>query len=180
MYGLVNIALRDLLCEEHGVDAWQQICVTAGLEDDRFLSIASYPDALTYRLVHAAVAVLGVDQAELLRAFGRHWLLRTAQDSYSELLAAHGDDFLEFMQNLPDFHTRVQLVFPKLKPPEFTCTPLGERCLALRYESRREGLAPFLVGILEGLGQRFRKQLKIELAEARKPGTHHDVFHVSW
>jgi hypothetical protein len=180
MYGLVNIALRDMLLEQHGAATWQQISAAADMDDDAFLSLASYPDALTYRLVAAAVDVLGSDQASLLRAFGRYWLLNTAQRNYSALLAANGDDFLEFMRNLPDFHTRVQLIFPSLKPPEFTCTQLSERCLSLRYESTREGLTQFVVGILEGLGQRFEKDLVIDLVEPRRPGTQHDVFRVSW
>lgn len=180
MYGLVNIALRDMLVAEHGEAAWQQVCTAAKVDNDAFISNESYPDELTYALVAAAVAEIGEDPASLLQAFGRYWVLETAQRSYAELLEASGPTFLDFMRNLPDFHTRVTLIYRELRPPTFACVDVTDRSLLLHYMSDRDGLAPFVVGLLEGLGQRFHTAVGVEHVEARTPQSKRDVFRVTW
>jgi hypothetical protein len=74
-------------------------------------------------------------------------------------MATGGRTLREFLLNLPDLHTRVALIFPELRPPEFACSEVTANSLRLHYRSTREGLTPFVVGLVEGLGGMFQTRL---------------------
>lgn len=117
MYGMVNKAIEDLVCTSFGADKWEQIKAKAGVEEEMFLSHEGYPDSMTYGLVGAASEVLGLPAEKILHAFGRHWILKTAREGYGDLLAASGRTLPDFLAGLPNFHSRIKLMFPNLKPP---------------------------------------------------------------
>ncbi len=180
MYGMVNKAIEEMVCRNHGEEVWEKIKAKAGIEVDVFMTNEGYPDELTYKLVAAASEVLGVPAGDILVGFGEHWVLYTAQEGYGGLMRAGGDNLPEFLRNLPDFHTRVTMVFPKLQPPRFHCTDITDRSLKLHYISHREGLAPFVVGLMQGLGKMFKTPVTVRLLEAKADGADHDVFDVTW
>ena len=116
----------------------------------------------------------------MLHAFGRHWVLKTALDGYGELMRSGGRNLPEFLQNLPNFHTRVSLIFSHLQPPRFKCLDVTHHCLRLAYFSHRAGLAPFVEGLLYGLGEMFETSVvvKDEVVSERNPIEH--FFHIEW
>ena len=95
-------------------------------------------------------------------------------------MEANGRTLPEFLRNLPDFHSRVTMIFPKLQPPRFVCTDITERSLNLHYHSHREGLAEFVVGLMHGLGKMFKTPVTVRQAAAKSQGADHDVFEVNW
>ena len=180
MYGMVNKAVEDMVCMHHGEAVWEQIKAKAGVEADVFFGNEPYPDEITYRLVAAGSEVLKLPPEQILEAFGEHWVLHTAQDGYGGLMRAAGKSVPEFLANLPNFHTRVSMIFPKLQPPRFKTSEITARSLKLHYVTHRPGLTPFVVGLLQGLGKMFKTPLKVRLAEAKAQGADHDVFLVEW
>ena len=180
MYGMVNKAVEEMVSMQHGESAWEQLKAKAGVDVDVFMSNEGYPDEITYKLVGAATEVLKVPAEEILHGFGEHWVLHTAQEGYGGLLKAAGKTLPEFLHNLPDFHSRVSMIFPALQPPRFKCTDVTETSLKLHYFSHRPGLTPMVVGLLSGLGKLFKVSVTARLAEARASGADHDVFEVSW
>jgi len=180
MYGMVNKAIRDLISTRHGEAVWELVRTKAELEEEVFISTVSYPDAVTYRLVKEASEVLQISPDNLLMEFGRWWILETARKGYGHLMEAGGRSLGEFLVNLPNFHTRIVMIFPELKPPEFECTDVSANALRLHYRSERPGLAPFVVGLLQGLGEMFQTELEVIQEAAVEAGAEHDVFKVSW
>lgn len=180
MYGMVNKAVEQLIVSQFGQEAWASVVAKANVDDDAFISNEAYPDEITYRLVGAASEVLNLSQREVLIAFGEWWVLRTARDSYGAMLDAAGDNLREFLMNLPHFHTRVKMLFPKLQPPSFACSDAGERSLRLDYISHREGLAPFVEGLIAGVGKMFDTPVRIEHVEEKAVGGAKDVFLIHW
>lgn len=180
MYGMVNKAIEDMVISGHGEETWERIKEKAGVDVDVFISSEGYSDDLTYALVGAASEVLGRPADEILSAFGVHWIMKTAQGGYGDLMAAGGRTLREFLINLPQFHSRVSMIFPHLKPPHFDCTEVAERSLRLHYRSHRDGLAPFVTGLLHGLSQQFGTPVLIEHAAVRAEGADHDEFVVRW
>ena len=178
MYGLVNKAVEDLVVSGHGEEVWARIRAQAGATDIAFISMDPYPDELTFRLVGAASEVLEIPVGELLHAFGRHWMLFTAREGYAELLDASGSSFFDFVANLDGLHTRLGLAFRELRPPSFVCHQLDERTARLEYYSERAGLQPMVVGLLQGLGERFGHEIEVELVEPRGADDECDVFEV--
>ena len=176
MYGLVNKAIEDLICNRFGDEAWERIKRRAGLEMDSFISMEGYPDELTYELVGAASEELGIPGEELLEAFGEYWTLYTAREGYGRLLEMGGASLKEFLLNLHNLHSHVALSFPNLKPPSFWCTDVTEHSIRLHYQSHRPGLAPMVIGLVKGLGKMFDTHVDVVRANPCEAGAKHDDF----
>lgn len=164
MYGLVNQGLEGLIRRRFGDDGWQRVKEKAGVSVEMFVANEPYPDEMTYGLVGAACELFAVPAEELLHAFGEHWILHTAQAGYGGLISAAGNDLRHFLRNLPNFHTRVALMYPQLDPPVFTLVSERADGLVLRYSSHRAGLGPFVVGLLSGLALHFSTEIRVTSA----------------
>jgi len=172
MYGLVNKAVVDLVTSKFGQDAWNKIKQKAEVDIDVFVSMDAYPDDITYRLVGAASEVLKIPPEAVLEAFGEWWVLYTAQEGYGPLLDASGSNLRDFLMNLDALHARVALTMPQLKPPRFRVVDVDPSTMRLEYYSTRQGLAPMVVGLLKGLGIKFKTP--IDISHERK--AEHDEF----
>lgn len=180
MYGLVNKAIEDLVVSNFGEDKWEAIKAKAGVDVEVFVSNEAYPDDITYNLVGAASEVLATPARDILIAFGEHWVLKTASHGYGAMMRSGGQSLKEFLINLPNFHTRVQMIYPKLQPPRFECRDVGEDSLRLHYFTHRPGLADFVVGLVQGLGKLYQTPATATLVESKAEGADHDVFEVRW
>ena len=180
MYGMVNKAIEQMVTQHHGRDTWLRIREKAGVSDEVFIGNESYPDDLTYRLVGAACEVLGKPASEILFAFGEHWVLVTAMQGYGAMMRSGGRTLGEFLLNLPNFHTRVVMILPRLHPPRFECSEVTDRSLHLHYHSDRPGLTDFVRGLISGLGKAYQTPVSAELVKSKAAGDDHDIFHVSW
>ncbi|MBU7583577.1 MAG: heme NO-binding domain-containing protein [Nostoc sp. TH1S01] len=181
MYGLVNKAIQDMICECHGEDTWEIIKRKAGYEDiDFFIGMDGYPDEVTYRLVEAACEVLGTPAHEILKAFGEYWVNYTAEEGYGELLDSAGTSLPQFIENLDNLHARVGLSFSQLRPPSFNCEHSSEQSMDLHYQSTRQGLAPMVIGLLYGLGKRFHTNVDVSQTSFRDQGDPHDTFSIQY
>ncbi len=178
MYGLVNRGLEDMIRGTHGDDVWDEIKRRAGVDVEVFVRMDAYPDEVTYKLVGATVEVLGKSVESVLHAFGMHWTRYTGAEGYGPLLESAGASLPEFLANLDELHVRVGRMYPHLKPPSFRCSDVTADSLMLHYYSTRAGLAPMVVGLLEGLGERFGVEVVVEQVTDREHGDDHDSFRV--
>ncbi len=169
-----------LVITKFGEDKWDQIKVRAGIDIDVFISNESYPDKITYDLVGAASSVLGLTSDQILEAFGEWWILKTGREGYGELLDATGKNVGEFLQNLPNFHARIVMIYPNLQPPKFRVIPIDDHSVHLHYFTHRPGLTQFVVGLLKGIGQMFKTPVSVEILRSRSQGAEHDEFMVRW
>jgi hypothetical protein len=117
---------------------------------------------------------------QVLNAFGEWWILKTGKEKYGGLMAAGGNNLKEFLVNLPLFHNRIMLMYPKLTPPEFKVSDLQANSIQVHYHSKREGLQEFVRGLLSGLSKMYEAETKIELIQSRDDGNTHEIFKVSW
>ncbi len=162
MYGIVNRAIRDLVLSQAGPEHWSQICDQAGLIETDFSDTARYDDELSFELVAAASAVLGLTSEEILIRFGRHWILYTGKDGWGPLLDMAGDDLRSTVAGLDALHSRVQASMPGSRMPSFTSIDRGDGALEVEYRSDREGLIPMVQGLFEGLAERFGETWHVE------------------
>lgn len=180
MYGLVNRAVEDLVVSNFGEEKWESIKAKAGVEEEAFISNQGYPDEITYALVGAAVEVLGIPADQVLIAFGEHWVLKTAAENYGPMMKSGGRTLGEFLTNLPNFHTRVAMLYPNLQPPRFTCSDQSDTSMRLHYHTHRPGLTMFVLGLVQGLGKLYNTPMTCTIAERKDAGADHDVFDISW
>lgn len=167
MYGIVNKAIEELVCTHHGADTWARIKERSGVAADFFISDASYPDTITFQLAQATAEELQQPLAEVLRLFGHFWVLHTGKQKYGALMEAGGANLRDFLLALPQFHNRILLMFPQLRPPEFVVQELDATSLSVQYYSEREGLEPFVQGLLEGLALLFRTEATVQQQQSR-------------
>src|SRR4051812_1610755 len=115
MYGLVNQGVQDLVVQLGGEALWARVKQEAGVEFEAFVGMDVYPDDITERLVVAASSTLGLTPAEVLSAFGRHWILYTGRKGYGAVFETMGRTLPEFLGNLDAMHARLSLSMPHLE-----------------------------------------------------------------
>ena len=180
MYGLVNRAVEELVCTRFGEATWEAIRIESGVDIEVFVSMEPYPDDMTYKLVNAASKILGIPAETVLITFGEYWTLYTAREGYGELLKMSGNTLPEFLRNLENMHARVGLLYPELQPPSFECTDVNDQGMLLHYRSHREGMAPLVIGLLQGLSKMFAVKLAVEHIQKRPVDGDHDVFQLTY
>ncbi|HEX4957764.1 MAG TPA: heme NO-binding domain-containing protein [Lacibacter sp.] len=180
MYGIVNKAIEDLVKANFGEEKWDAVKERSGIDVDFFISNEPYDDDITYKLAGAVSEEMNMPVTDVLQAFGEWWVLKTGKEKYGGLMAAGGSSLREFLVNLPLFHNRVMLIYPKLTPPEFKVSNVEERSIHVHYFSKREGLQEFVRGLLSGLGKMYDTPVLIELMQTRDAGSDHEIFKVSW
>ncbi len=176
MYGIVNQAIQDLVIEKYGQYNWNQILKRSGVRETRFMSNESYEDGITFDLVAATSEILSISQDEVLEAFGKFWILNTGQKRYGDLMKAGGKDFIDFIMNLPNFHSRIMLIYPNLCPPEFIIEKESEKKIILHYYSARDGLTYFMFGLIKGIAEMFQQNINVVLIASEKTTVWHDTF----
>ncbi len=176
MYGMVNRAIEDLVVSSAGVEVWNEVRQAADVEPDGFLDSASYDDDVTYRLVAAASKVLQQPAEDILRAFGRHWILYTGKEGWASVFDLGGDNMVDFINGLDNMHARVQIALPDAQMPQFSVVEC-DGYLELTYRSIRTGFAPMVLGLLDGLAEQFDESWDIEHV-VEKTETQDDIFHL--
>ena len=180
MHGAVNQAVEDLVTAKFGLDTWLKIKAKSGFTEEMFLSNEPYPDQLTYDLVVATHEVTGLSPDVILIALGEHWVLETGMKKYGALLKSGGKGFEEFINYLPNFHSRVMLLYPNIIPPEFEVETISKNELILHYHSKRNGLTSFVYGLILGIGKLFDHSVEIEVRDEKLKGKNHDTFYIKY
>ncbi|MCY7361405.1 MAG: heme NO-binding domain-containing protein [Ignavibacteria bacterium] len=180
MYGIVNKAIEDLVKTNFGEDKWEAVKLRSGVDIDFFISNEPYDDDITYKLAGAVSEEMGISVGEVLEAFGEWWILKTGKEKYGGLMEAGGNNLKEFLMNLPVFHNRIMLMYPKLTPPEFKISHIQENSIHVHYFSKRLGLQEFVRGLLSGLAKMYNVEAVIDLLQTRDDGSNHEIFKVSW
>ncbi|WP_396194474.1 heme NO-binding domain-containing protein [Flavobacterium sp.] len=180
MYGIVNKAIKELVVANFGEEKWEIIREKSGVDIDFFLSNEPYDDEITFRLATAVSEEMEMTIEEVLTAFGEWWILKTTKDKYASLMDSGGSTLKEFILNLPNFHNRLMLVYPKLSPPEFKISAVMNNSLHLHYVSNRVGFQEFVRGLLQGLAKRFQENIEIHLIQSRNEGHSHEIFKIIW
>jgi hypothetical protein len=152
----------------------------SAIEEDFFISNEPYDDDITFKLAQAVSLEMNINIEDVLIAFGEWWVVKTTKDKYGTLMESGGATLKEFLINLPNFHNRVMLIYPKLTPPEFKVSNLSDSSLHLHYISSREGLQEFVRGLIQGLGILFNTPVTIDLIESRDNGSSNEIFKISW
>lgn len=180
MYGIINKALEELVSINFGPDKWKAIKEKSNIPFDFFISTEPYDDEITLKLIQSVSEEMNLSVEEVLFLFGRWWVVITTKERYGDLMRSGGNTLREFLINLPSFHNRILLLYPKLTPPEFRVSHLAENSLHLHYISKRQGLSSFVLGLIEGLGVIYETELSVDLIKSRDSGDPHEIYKITW
>jgi hypothetical protein len=179
MYGIVNKAIEELLTAHGGIELWHAVCEEAGVEPLTFIAQESYPDCITFGLVQAASKKLGMSPHDVLVKFGEHWSIYTGQTGYGHLFKMLGEDLMTFLDNLPELHDHVAHIFPDMKMPHFETERVDPQTIRVLYRSERTGLAPMVLGLLEGMAKIYNTQVRVSHSRQLDASFDADEFFVT-
>lgn len=180
MYGIVNKSIEELVVQNFGQEKWEEIKIQSKINIEYFISNESYDDDVTFVLAQTIAENLDLPLSEVLKSFGEWWILHTGKNHYGYLLESGGENFKSFLLNLPAFHNRVMMMYPKLTPPEFQISDVDGNSVHLHYFSKRKGLTDFVYGLISGLGKFFSTEVKtIHIGSVLGENTH-EIIKVSW
>ena len=180
MYGIINKALEELVTETFGTEVWENIKIKSKIDVDYFISNQSYNDQITYDIAIAISEETKTPLNVILTLFGEWWILRTAKEKYGSLLSFGGKNIKEFLMHLPDFHTRVMLLYPHLTPPEFKVLNSEEKSIIIEYTSSRMGLQDFVTGLFQGISKLYDTQTIIEILDFSETNKTVISYKISW
>lgn len=155
MYGVIHRAVRQMVLDRVGSDAWSEIESTAGIGQSQLISAEVYDDEVTLRLLAGAAQRTGIDMEKFLFEFGRYWIAYMQRGSFGSILKFTGQDFPTFIRNLDRLHDSVREVMPRAQMPRFKLMAEHQGEMVVEYSSDRQGLEPFVWGLLHGLLDHF-------------------------
>jgi hypothetical protein len=170
MYGLIHRSIRDFVLTQGGESTWRHVQESTGASHSWFATMESYDDEITLTIVEASARALGIEVDVFLRGLGRYWSTRTAPDNYGGLMSLGGPTLRSFIRNLDAMHDQVALSFLNLEQPSFSVVSEDPERMVVLYESRREGLEEFVIGLFEGLGTYFGEEIDVRLTRPRELG----------
>ncbi len=163
MYGMIHRAIRQMVIDEAGPERWASIERRHGVGPQDMISAHVYEDALTVALLQSAADELGMALPDCLRAFGHYWIRFAERGSYGALMDFTGRDLPSFIANLDRMHQAVQAAMPAARVPSFTLAEARPDRIRVEYRSEREGLEPFVEGLLAALVERFGQRGTVTL-----------------
>ncbi len=155
MYGMIQQAARDMVLARYGEEVWQAVLGESGLTSEHFISAQAYDDTITFSLLSAIGTLSDMHQDELLEEFGKFWIEFAEASPYSSVLRMAGDDLVTFLSNLDRMHASIKSTMPQTAVPSFQLLNANDGHIQLVYRSERQGLAPFVRGILHALLKKF-------------------------
>ncbi len=163
MYGMVNKVIRQILVEDYGDSLWQKILLQDSTFADKIYDLEQFEDASTYNIIRYASELLEVSAEKLLIHLGERWIEVTSDGDYQEYYQLGGRDFFTFLTNLDRMHECLGKTFTQLSPPSFELQRQSAKQAHLIYRSQRQGLEPFVLGLLQGLSKYFNQPAEIRL-----------------
>ena len=177
MSEIVNRTIQEIVELDYGAEVWEKVAHRTGLD---VCPEAGEPDATFAMLIDATSEELRLPARELLEQFGAHWIVNTAQNGYGDTLMAGGATLRDFLINLPVFHARLSMIFPRLEPLAFDCGNIGDRSVRMHYRCTLPGLAPFVRGMFLGLGELYDTAMTVDQVADKSAGADHDEFDIRW
>lgn len=159
MHGLLFKSMKDYVVENHGKEAWLEVCKAADIDKRIYLTIDTYPDEDLIRIFEAAADHVGSSVPKLLESYGRFTagqLLdnhrNIVDDDWDALdVIAHADDGI---------HDVLRDRYPGVEPPELNCHREDDTRVTVEYRSDR-GLCFVAKGIIRGIARRYDDHLTV-------------------
>lgn len=162
---MIHQAARDMALAHMSQEAWDALLSRNAISSQHFIGVEYYADDETMALVRIIAAELGLPINEALYQFGRYWIAFAGASAYGRVLSMAGDDLEAFVENLDRMHASIKSNMPKAQMPSFQVAGSERGLLRVMYRSERDGLAPFVQGILGAVAERFGETVSITYQE---------------
>ncbi|MFN3619567.1 heme NO-binding domain-containing protein [Sphingorhabdus sp.] len=155
MYGMIHRAMKDMISELLGKEAWFALEKKLQIGPAELLTGMVYEDALTLDIVAEAAVRLNLTVDECLFEFGKYWIRYADRGSFSSIMDFTGRNLPNFINNLDHLHLAVSAAMPGTRLPSFRTLQSSNGHLEVEYRSDRVGMENFVCGLFQGLLERF-------------------------
>ncbi len=160
MKGAIAVALKEMVVENYGEQAWKSALNHAGITTEPILTLLSnIDDALMMKIIDGVCKTLNISQLKAFDAFGEYWMLKFAPSKYPSHIrgANNAKEFLLKMDSVHDFVTKNM---DNAHPPRFQYEWKDQNTLIMNYKSQR-GLIDLLVSLIKGVGKYYKENLMV-------------------
>jgi hypothetical protein len=161
MYGLIHKSVMSMVSIQSGQALWEQIMNEAGIEEEHLITLRSYDDEITYKLIEVTARLTETAPEKLLENFGRYFIEDYSTNQYGYLLSAYGDTTFSLLKNINLLHTNISSTFVGYAPPHFELIMQNDDEALLVYKSARVGMTPFVRGLILGMATQFNEAIEI-------------------
>ncbi|CAD0007311.1 heme NO-binding domain-containing protein [Flavobacterium salmonis] len=179
MYGIIYKAFEQYVIDTFDVETWN-ITISKSLVSMNTKTIDQpYNDAITFEIAKQLSKSTNLAIDKILFQLGEY-VVKITREKYLLIMQFRDNDFKDYLLNLPSFHNRMLLIYPKLTPPEFKVTVVNDTILMLHYYTNTSGMKEYIKGYLNGLIRAFESNVEIEHIVSRQLNKFEDVFKISW
>lgn len=162
MHGLVNRSLQSFLRDTYGAAVWVQVAEAASAPPEGFEAMLSYDDALTDRVLDAAVALLARPREGLLEDLG---MFLVSLEPLRRLLRFSGVDYVDFLHSLDELPDRARLAVEEIGLPELSLAAAGANGFAVQVGPGHPGFVPVIAGILRAMADDYGAFALVDIAD---------------
>lgn len=160
MHGIMFKALKDHIVTHDGPGAWEQARADAGLDDQVYLAVDSYPDEDLSALVDAYATSSGTSTEKVLEAYGNS-AAGPLIETYGNSIVHDTESALQVVGNVEQLiHDVLRSRNDAMMPPELSCSRDGET-VRIDYRSHRQ-LCAVAKGLVTGVGEYLDDPLQVE------------------
>lgn len=165
MYGMIHRAVRQMVFDKLGEDAWHALEQKLDIGPSELLTAMVYDDSLTIEIISEASARLNLSMDACLFEFGRYWIKYAEKGSLASIMNFTGQNLASFIENLDRLHLAVSAAMPGARLPSFTTISSTPGHLLVEYRSDRTGMEQFVTGLFDGLITRFHATGEVNIVE---------------
>lgn len=177
MYGMIHRAVRQMVFDELGEDAWNALEHKLDIGPSELLTGMVYDDSLTIEIISEASARLNLSMDACLFEFGRYWIKYAESGSLASIMNFTGQNLASFIENLDRLHLAVGAAMPGARLPSFTTILNAPGHLLVEYRSERTGMEQFVTGLFDGLITRFHATGEVKIAEHKATSIVFEIYY---
>lgn len=163
MYGMIHRAIFELVASQPHWATSEARFSSLVSDPAGMISTSVYPDEQTHDVIKEAAALMRIPVPEFLQRLGRFWITFSENGSYRHILEFTGTGMPSFVAGLDRMHEAVVSAMPQANVPSFSLIENLPGIMVVDYRSTRQGLEPFVIGLLHGLLDRFGHHGSVEM-----------------
>lgn len=177
MKGVVFNILEEMVLEQKGMEAWNDILAQAQESSGVYTSALSYPDEELFALVAAVSDYLDVPTQSVVKTFGEY-MFGALAERYPVFIERCPDlfSFLESIDSV--IHVEVNKLYQNPGLPSIRCTQTSDNQLLMYYHSERN-LCLLAEGLTFGAARLYGNTVDIQHRQCMHNGADQCVLEVN-